>query len=330
MPAANKTPKVVAYGPSGTLLHEIIQAEAPGDWNLAMVDNRSASQEDLKTEVSDADFLVVFGGRITPDILRSGRNLRFVQGCSAGFEGFPVAEAGELGILFSNASGTNAQGVSEMALSLMLGLYRHLPWLDSSVREGDWVTDRSSGTATYEIEGKTIGIIGLGNIGSITARILSGFNSTLIYNDIEAKPDTEAKYGVRRVELDELLSESDIITLHTPLDDSTRGLISARELALMKPSAILINTCRGPVVDESALHDALVQRKIWGAGLDVFEEEPTPADNPILRLDNVIVAPHVAGRTTESYPRRAAFAFQNMRRILAGDKPLNLITPDQS
>ena len=209
----------------------------------------------------------------------------------------------------------------------MLALYRHLTWLDSALRDGQWKVERAAGHDSYEIEGKTIGIIGLGNIGSITARLVQGFRPTILYTDIESKPETEEKTGARRVELDELLSESDIITLHTPLDDSTRALISSRELALMKPSAILINTCRGPVVDEAALLDALTERRIWGAGLDVFEQEPTPADNPLLKLDNIVVAPHLAGQTAESYPRRAGLAFENMQRILDGKTPHNLVTP---
>ena len=221
----------------------------------------------------------------------------------------------------------NIQLVAEMALTLMLSLYRHLTWLDSAVRDGQWKVERAQGHDSYEIEGKTIGIVGLGNIGSITARLVQGFNPTIIYTDVEAKPEAEAATGARRVDLDELLSESDIVTLHTPLDDSTRALISTRELALMKPTAVLINTCRGPVVDEAALLETLTNRRIWGAGLDVFEQEPTPADNPLLQLDNIVMAPHLAGQTAESYPRRVGIAIDNMQRILDGETPVNLVTP---
>jgi phosphoglycerate dehydrogenase-like enzyme len=319
--------KVVAYVPAGSPVDDAVPDGVPEGWDLARVDTLTASRDDLNREVADADFLMVFGAKIRPETLQAGKNLRLVNILHAGFDGFPVAEAGELGIPVATASGTNSQGVAEMALTLMLSLYRHLTWLDSAIRDGQWIVDRAAGHDSYEIEGKTIGIVGLGNIGSITARLVQGFNPTILYADIEAKPEIEEKTGASRVDLDELLSESDIVTLHTPLDDSTRGLIGRRELALMKPSAILINTCRGPVVVEAALLEALRERRIWGAGLDVFEQEPTPGDNPLLQLENIVVAPHLAGQTAESYPRRAGLAFENMQRILNGQAPHNLVTP---
>ena len=320
-------PKVVAYLPLGSLLHEVLPDCTPQAWDVACVDSRSGSLDELHIEVADADFLMIFSGRITAETLRVGKKLRLVQTLHAGFDSLPIIEAGELGIPVANASGMNSQGVAEMALALMLSLYRHLTWLNDALRDGRWTVERASGHDTYEIEGKTVGIVGLGNIGSITARLLQGFNPTLLYTDIDAKPDAEIKFGIRRVGLDELLSEADIITLHTPLDDSTRRLIGSRELALMKPSAILINTCRGPVVDEAALYAALEGRQIWGAGLDVFEQEPAAPDNPLLKLDNIVVAPHLAGQTSEGYPRRARFGFANMERVLDGSPPLNLVTP---
>ena len=319
--------RVVAYIPAGRPIGDAVPGSVPEGWDLATVDTLTASRDDLNEKVADADFLMVFAGKITPETLRAGKNLRLVNILHACFDGFPVAKAGELGIPVATASGTNSQGVAEMALTLMLSLYRHLTWLDSAMRDGRWIVERAAGHDSYEIEGKTIGIIGLGNIGSITARLVQGFRPTILYTDIEAKPETEEKTGASRVDLDELLSESDIVTLHTPLDDSTRGLIGRRELALMKQSAILINTSRGPVVVEAALLDALREHRIWGAGLDVFEQEPTPGDNPLLQLENIVVAPHLAGQTAESYPRRAGLAFENMQRILDGQAPHNLVTP---
>ncbi len=319
--------KVIAYVPAGSPVDDAVPDGVPEGWDLVRVDTLTAGPDDINREVADADFLMVSGARITPKTLQAGKNLRLVNLLSAGFDGFPVAEAGELGIPVATASGANSQGVAEMALTLMLSLYRHLTWLDSAVRDGQWKVERATGHDSYEIEGKTVGIVGLGNIGSITARLVQGFNPTILYTDLEAKPDAEARTGARRVDLDELLSESDIVTLHTPLDNSTRGLIGRRELALMKPSAILINTCRGPVIDEAALLETLRERRIWGAGLDVFEQEPTPGDNPLLQLENIVVAPHVAGLTAESYPRRTGLAFENMQRILDGQTPHNLVTP---
>jgi phosphoglycerate dehydrogenase-like enzyme len=319
-------PKVLAYVPALSVVHDVVEDNAPEGWDVVRLDPSTTSAEELNAEVSDADFLMFFGGRISADTLRAGQRLRLVNTLHAGFDNFPVNEAGEMGIAFATASGTNSQGVAELALTLMLSVYRHLVWTDTALREGEWKVPRASGHDTYEIEGKTVGIVGLGNIGSITARLVKAFNTEILYTDLVAKPEVEQALGARRVDLDHLLSESDIVTLHTPLDDSTRGLIGERELALMKRSAILVNTCRGPVVDESALVEALGTRQIWRAGLDVFEEEPTPPDNPLLKLDNVVVVPHLAGQTYESYPRRVQLAFANMQRVLDGSPPHNLVT----
>ncbi len=319
-------PKVVAYVPAESVVHGIVEANSPNGWDVVRLDSRATSEETLHAAVSDADFLMFFGGHISADTLRAGPRLRLANSLHAGFDNFPLNEAGELGIAFATASGTNSQGVAELALTLMLSLYRHLVWTDKAIRDGGWKVQRATGHDTYEIEGKTVGIIGLGNIGSITARLVKGFNTEILYTDLEAKPEVEKTLGARRVDLDYLLSESDIVTLHTPLDDSTHGMIGEKELALMKPSAILINTCRGPVVQEAVLLQALQERRIWGAGLDVFEEEPTPPDNPLLQLDNVVVVPHLAGQTYESYPRRVQLAFANMQRVLDGSPPHNLIT----
>lgn len=321
-------PKVAFLVPSDSPIIPAVRSACPEDWDLVQVDVSTAPLEEQKRVVGEADFALVFFTRMTPELVLAGKKLRLVQLLSAGFDNFPIAQAGEMGILVANASGTNSQGVAELALTLMLASYRHLLEMDQDTRSGRWRTERTSGNDSYEIQDKTIGIVGLGNIGSITARILQGFNPTILYHDIRARPDLEEELDVKRTPLDDLLRESDIVTLHVPLDDSTRKLISERELRLMKPSAILINTCRGPVVDEAALYRALSERRIWGAGIDVFEQEPVDPQNPILKLDNVVVTPHAAGQTAESYPRRVELAFANMRRVLSGEAPRNLVLPN--
>lgn len=318
-------PKVVAYVPAESVVHGIVETIKPVGWNVVLLDTATTPAETLHSELSDADFLLFFYGTVTEEMLRAGKQLRLVQSLHAGFDDVPVSTAGELGIAVANASGMNSQGVAELALTLMLALYRHLVWTDAALRHGEWVVERAVGHDTYEIEGKTVGIVGMGNIGSITARLVSGFNTQILYTDTEAKPDAERSFGARRVDLDYLLSESDIVTLHTPLDDSTRGMIGRNELALMKKSAILINTCRGPVVQEAALIEALRNRQIWGAGLDVYEQEPASPDNPLFQLDNIVLVPHLAGQTYESYPRRVQLAFENMQRVLDGATPRNLV-----
>ena len=175
----------------------------------------------------------------------------------------------------------------------------------------------------YEVGGKTIGIIGLGNIGRLVAGMVLGFGpAEVIYHDPATVPaEGEAELAVRRVGFEELLESSDIVTVHVPLYSETRGMMDARAFSLMKESAIFINTCRGPVHNEADLIEALNDGQIRAAGLDVFEEEPTPVDNPLLSMDNVVVTPHLAGSSEERVERALIFSFQNARRVISGGEP---------
>jgi phosphoglycerate dehydrogenase-like enzyme len=173
-----------------------------------------------------------------------------------------------------------------------------------------------------------VGIVGLGRIGQRVARRLQGWDCRLIYYDVVNHPPTlEAELHVTKMPLDDLLRTADIVTLHVPLNRQTKGLISDREFGLMKPTAILINACRGPVVDEAALIRALKAQKIMAAGLDVLEEEPTPADNPLLDMDNVLVTPHLAAFAQESFEKSRAFAIQNAARVAGGEAPESVVEP---
>lgn len=301
---------------------------APAGWDIRLIDAATAPEDEQIAAARDADALIVFGAKPGEPVLRAATRARLYQLGSAGYDGVNLALTGELGIPVATASGTNAQGVAEQFIALTLALYRHLPWVDETTRAGQWRPARADGLQTFEIMGKTVGIVGAGNIGSTVMRLLQGFDVTLLYNDIVRKPELEEQFGARRVSLDELVSEADIVTVHVPLLRSTRRLIGAAEMALMKPSAILINTSRGGTIDEAALVDALRGRRIWGAGLDVFEREPAARDNPLFALDNVVVSPHVAGPTAESFPRRARFAFENIRRALDGREPENIVTAE--
>jgi phosphoglycerate dehydrogenase-like enzyme len=170
---------------------------------------------------------------------------------------------------------------------------------------------------------KTLGIVGLGTIGKKVARLAKAFGMRVQYYDIaRLSEDAEDALGVRFRLLRELLKSSDVVSLHVPLNDSTRGMIGAGELALLKPTAILINTCRGPVIDEPALHRALSEDKFFGAGLDVFDQEPPPADNPLLKLHNVLLTAHFAGPTWDNHVARFRNAFDNVQRVHRGEPPL--------
>jgi phosphoglycerate dehydrogenase-like enzyme len=200
---------------------------------------------------------------------------------------------------------------------------KKLHWQHNNVTAGKWRVGDFAETRLYELEGKTVGIVGLGNIGKKVARRLRGFECKLVYYDIVRQPEHEEDaLGVKFVLFDELLKVSDVVSLHTPLTSVTQSMISDRQLELMKPTAILVNTCRGPVVDERALHKALITKRIAGAGLDVMVDEPPSKDNPLLNVDTCTITPHTAGPTWENWPKAFRNGFDNILRVHAGRPPL--------
>jgi phosphoglycerate dehydrogenase-like enzyme len=205
---------------------------------------------------------------------------------------------------------------------LMLTVARRVVWQHENVRNGRW---RGNGPAPkmFELANKTLGIVGLGNIGKKTARLAKAFGMNVTYYDIRRlSEDEEDQLGVRFRVLREILRDSDFISLHVPLDDTTRHMIGKAELEEMQLHAILVNTARGPVIDEKALYEHLAAGKIFGAGLDVFDQEPPPADSPLFGLDNVVLTAHFAGPTSDNHTARFRNAFDNFQRVERGEKPL--------
>jgi phosphoglycerate dehydrogenase-like enzyme len=319
-------PEVLVFSGPALPLLDMAQAMKPDDWNLH-VRTKESSDAEVAEAAEKADFILVFGHGVSDDVLRTAKKTKLVQLCSAGFDGINLGLAGEMGIPVANNGGANAIPVAEFALTLMLSTIRHLIVSVNDTRAGDWMRPEVDGRDTHELFGTTVGIIGAGRIGSNVAGMLRGFETTTLYND-KVPSEKAENFGATRVDLDELLERSDIVTLHTPLDNSTRGIIGERELRLMKKTAVLINTCRGPVVDEIALQHALQDGEIWGAGLDVFEQEPVDPDNPLLKLENTVVAPHIAGKSYESYPRRVRFAFENMTKVWQGGQPDSIVNTE--
>jgi phosphoglycerate dehydrogenase-like enzyme len=243
---------------------------------------------------------------------------------SAGYDESDLEAARAASVPVCNNGGANSTAVSEHAILLMLAVSRQLVRQHKSVAAGNWRGNQTP--RVHEARDKTIGIIGLGTIGKKTARLAQAFGMRVIYYDIARLPEEqEDLLNVRFRLLRELLGEADVVSLHTPLNPSTRHLIGADELALMKPSAILVNTARGPVVDEAALHKALVDGTISAAGLDVFDQEPPEPDNPLFTLDNVILTAHLAGPTFESNTARVRNAFDNVQRVARGEEPLWIV-----
>jgi glyoxylate reductase/D-3-phosphoglycerate dehydrogenase len=292
---------------------------APSGFELAMVQARSA---EYGAALKQAEYLVGFVDALVDEALfKAAPRLKLIQLLSAGYDRADLDAARRAGVPMSNNGGANAIAVSEHAVMLLLAVSRRLIWQHGNVANGRWRGNEAPGV--HELHGRTLGIVGLGTIGKKTARLAQAFGMTVRYYDI-ARLD-EATADALKVEfrlLKELLRGSDVVSLHVPLNASTRGMIGADELALMQPSAIIVNTSRGPVIDEPALYRALSARAIAGAGLDVFAEEPTPPDNPILKLDNVVLTAHLAGPTLESNLARLRNAFDNVERVGRGEPPL--------
>ena len=317
-------PKVLFFSSLAADLTSILTRSAPPHFDVA-VHPVNLNEEQQKELVQDADFLILFTNRPSDAVLRSARQLKLIQMVGAGYDGMNMDLCRDMGVPVANNGGTNAIDAAEHALMLMLAAYRRLPEMDRNVRSDRWKAI-DSGATTYTIEGKTVGIVGLGNIGQRVARLLNHFGAKLLFFDAFPPPvDVQQSLGIEQVGLDELLQRADIVTLHVPLSSSTRNLIGARELAMMKSTATLINTCRGPVVDEAALTEALRRRQIRCAGLDVLDKEPPDPGNPILQLDNVIFTPHAAGVTYDTWARRGEFIFRNLQRVWAGEKPLAVV-----
>lgn len=301
---------------------EAARAMMPAGFELAVVPARSA---EYRAALAEAEYLVGFvDALIEPELFRTGPKLRLVQLLSAGYDRADLDAARTAGVPVCNNGGANSVAVSEHAVLLMLAVSRQLVRQHLSVSAGAWRGNQTP--RVHELRNKTLGIVGLGTIGKKTARLAQAFGMTVVYYDIARLPeDQEDLLNVRFRLLRELLAEADVVSLHTPLNDRTRHLIGPAELASMKPSAILVNTARGPVVDEVALHAALRDGTIAAAGLDVFDQEPPQPDNPLFGLDNVTLTAHLAGPTFESNTARVRNAFDNVQRVARGEAPLWIV-----
>ncbi|MBT5264920.1 MAG: lactate dehydrogenase [Rhodospirillaceae bacterium] len=301
---------------------EFAREMAPGGFDLVVAEARGP---DYKAALQDAEYLVGFVDMLVDDeLFATAPNLRLVQLLSAGYDRADIDSARKASVPISNNGGANSVAVSEHALMLMLATSRQLVRQHTNVASGRW---RGNDTPKLtELRGKTVGIVGLGTIGKKTARLALAFGMNVIYYDVARLTEGEEDaLGVRFRLLRELLRQSDILSLHVPLNDTTRHMIGAEQFSEMKSSAILINTSRGPVVDEVALTDALTSGEITAAGLDVLDQEPPPADNPLFGLDNVILTAHMAGPTFESNEARVRNAFDNVQRVNRGETPLWVI-----
>jgi phosphoglycerate dehydrogenase-like enzyme len=282
---------------------------------------------EFRDALADAVCLVGFGdGTMDDAFYRSAPNLKLVQLLSAGYDRCDIEAARRAGVPICNNGGANSTAVSEHAILLMLAVCRRIVWQHENVAAGRWRGNNVDDVKLYELKNRTLGIIGLGTIGKKTARLAQAFGMTVQYYDITRLTEEQADdLGVRFALFEEVLRTSDIVSLHVPLSGATRHMISTAQLKLMKPTAYLINTCRGPVIDEPAMVEALANGTIAGAGLDVFDQEPPPPNNPLFTLPNVILTAHLAGPTWDNQYTRFRNAFDNCQRVIRGDKPLWII-----
>ncbi len=313
------TSKIIIACPSATVV-DLARSMAPAGFETIVAE---ANDPVIADHLGDATYLACYPSfKVGPAFHASAPGLRLIQLLSAGYDAVDLDAARAAAVPVCNNGGANAISVAEHAIMLMLTVSRRVLWQHSNVTAGRW---RGNGPAPamYELADKTLGIIGLGNIGKKVARRAQAFGMRVVYNDIaRLSEDAEDALGVRFRVLREVLRESDFLSLHVPLDAATRHMIGAAELAEMKPEAILVNTARGPVIDEAALYEHLRAGRIFGAGLDVFEQEPPPSDNPLFGLDNVVLTAHFAGPTSDNHRARFRNAFDNFQRVERGDAPL--------
>lgn len=256
----------------------------------------------------------------------AGPQLKVVANYAVGFDNIDVREATNRGITVTNTPGVLTQAVAEHALGLMLAVGRRIPEADAFTRAGNYAGWMPLGFLGQSMWGKTLGIVGLGRIGAwIAEAAYRGFRMKIMYTDVRHDDELEMKLGATFHRLDAILKEADVVSIHVPLIESTHHLIGERELSMMKSSAILINTSRGPVVDEAALYHALKEKKIFGAGIDVFEHEPK-IYRGLEKLPNVVLTPHIASATIEARTAMAEIAANNVRAVLKTGKPLNPVT----
>jgi D-3-phosphoglycerate dehydrogenase len=283
-------------------------------------------EEEIIRHTRDADALVVVYSPITRAVMSALEGLKTIVRTGVGFDVIDVPAATELGVIVVNIPDLWVREVANHALALLLAWNRKIIGVDRQVRSGGWSSGIPGGAGS--LHGETVGIVGLGNIGSAFARRVAALETTVIACDPYVDETRFAALGVERVSLDGLAERSDYVSVHTLLNAETRHLIGEAFLRRMKPTALLINTSRGPVVDEKALTRALEEKRLAGAALDVWEEEPVASDSPLLRMDNVIATPHVAyfsSAAVAQVPRRCG---EEVARVLTGQRPLNVVNPE--
>ena len=283
---------------------------------LEVVYEENTDQEKLKELVKDVSAIIVRSTpKVTKEIIDAAPNLKVIARAGVGSDNIDVEYAKGRGIEIVNAPAASTRSVAELVIALIFNVARKVAFADRKMREGMWAKKQCMG---FELEGKTLGVIGFGRIGYTVAKMAKGLGMRVIYYSRNRKTEAEKEIGAEYVDFETLLKESDFISPHVPLTPKTYHLIGERELKLMKPTAIFINTSRGAIVDSNALIRALQEGCIAGAGLDVFEEEPLPKDHPLTKLDNVVLPPHIGASTGEAQEKAGIEIAEKIIKVLNG------------
>lgn len=278
----------------------------------------------LLDKAKQADgLLVMLTDRVDRELLAQASSLKVVSTMSVGVDHIEVEAVKEKGIIVTNTPDVLTDATADLAFALLLATARRIVEANRAVHTGEWRTWSPLFMAGQQVHGRTLGIIGMGRIGTAVAKRAKGFEMNVLYHNRSRKPEAESTLGVQYRALPELLKESDFVVVLTPLTAETKGLIGREELSLMKPTAVLVNVSRGGTVDEQALFEALQTKRIWAAGSDVFQQEPVPADHPLLTLPNFVALPHIGSATVDTRHDMAMLAAENLIAVLTGKEPLN-------
>lgn len=303
---------------SGTI--DKIKDMLPEDIEIIEVDTKEKLEK-----LDNAEAVVLRGFKMNENHISQIENLRFIQRWGAGYDTVDIEAAGKRGIYVSNLPGMNAYAVAEMVIAHILAIYKNLISHHNSLSNGNWTRDTYD-EKTYTLKNKMVGLIGFGNVGRHVCKIAAGFGAHIQYYDI-CRLDTseEVKFNISYAELEKLFKTSDIISIHVPLTEGNKNLINKENLSLMKKTAIVINTARGGIVNEADLYDALINNRILGAGLDCFCIEPIEPDNPLLKLNNVVLTPHVGGASADLADEMIPPVINNIMRLRSNEELMYVV-----
>ena len=301
-----------------------LKAMIPADVDSVVLDAGPGGvwEDEVLAQMKDVDAILVSTEPINEQLLAASPNLKIVQRMGVGYDNVDLEAAAKRGIPCCNLAGVNKEAVAEHGMLMILSVARQLATHHNNVMEGKWKRLLRSDVPVFELPGKTMGIVGLGNTGYELAKRTFAHGMRIVYNDIrDIDPERVKSVEAVFMEKDDLFRESDVVSINTDLNDQSRGMVDARRIGLMKPSAILVCCARGGIIDEPALRDALNEDRLAGAGIDVFGTEPIDPNCPLLSAKNVILTPHVAGLSRESMSRAYEWAHENARRAVNDQQP---------